>query len=192
VLHYPFAPHVGDIARGLRSRQEDDGMAGPEPGVGGAEPVDPDVDMRRPEQRRELRQRPSVLAAIAAGGALGAIARYGVGLALPHAPDGWPWSTLLINASGCLLIGVLMVLILEVWVAHRLVRPFLGVGVLGGYTTFSTYAVEAQQLIGAGRPGLALTYLAATVVVALLAVQVGLTLTRAFTVVTTRVRGGRR
>jgi CrcB protein len=168
-------------------------MDGSEPAVDQtAEPVDPDVDLHRPEQRRELRRHGlSVLAAIAVGGALGAAARYGVGLALPHVPSGWPWSTLLINASGCLLIGMLMVLITEVWVAHRLVRPFLGVGVLGGYTTFSTYAVEAQQLIGAGRPGVALAYLAVTVVAALVAVQVGITVMRALAGVTVNERGGR-
>lgn len=145
-----------------------------------AEPVDSDADPQRPEQRRELRRRGlSVLAAISVGGALGAVARYLVGLAMPYEPHGWPWSTLLVNVSGCLLIGVLMVLVLEVWVAHRLVRPFLGVGVLGGYTTFSTYAVDVQQLIAAGRPGLALAYLAATVIAALVAVQAGISATRA-------------
>lgn len=143
------------------------------------EPVDPDVDLHRAEQRRELRRRGlTVLAVIAGGGALGACARYGVGLALPHPSNDWPWSTLLINASGCLLIGVLMVLIMEVWPGHRLIRPFLGVGVLGGYTTFSTYATDAQQLIESGRPGLALAYMAITVVAALVAVQVGVSLTR--------------
>jgi CrcB protein len=159
----------------------------------GAEPVDPDVDLRRPEQREELRRHGfSVLAVIAAGGAAGASARYGVGLALPHPVDGWPWATLLVNTSGCLLIGVLMVLIVEVWVGHRLIRPFLGVGVLGGYTTFSTYAVEAQQLIQAGRPGLALLYMATTVVAALIAVQLGVTLTRAVALRPRAQTGGRR
>jgi len=126
-----------------------------------------------------LRRHPlSVLVAIAAGGALGASARYGVGLALPQGRDDLPWATLLINVTGCLAIGALLVLILEVWVAHRLLRPFLGVGV-GAYTTFSTYVVEAQQLVRAGRPALALAYLVATVIAALAAVQLGITLTRA-------------
>jgi CrcB protein len=155
------------------------------------ESVDPDVDLRLPGQRRELRRRNgSVLAAISAGGVLGASARYGVSLAIPHAPGTVPWATLLINATGCVLIGMLMVIILEVWMAHRLVRPFLGVGVLGGYTTFSTYAVEAEQLISAGRPGLALAYLVGTVVVALVAVQVGVSLTRALAGTLEKKRGG--
>jgi fluoride exporter len=120
-----------------------------------------------------------VLAAIAAGGVLGAEARFGISLALPYRAGGWPWATLLINASGCLLIGVLMVAVTEPTRAHRLLRPFLGVGLLGGYTTFSAYSVELVQLLGAGRPGPALAYLVLTPVAALGAVWVGATGTRA-------------
>lgn len=156
-------------------------------GVRARPPRSAEVSGRLPA--RLLRGQPAVLAAIAVGGALGASARYGVGLALPHRADAWPWATLLVNVSGCLAIGVLMVLITEVWVAHRLVRPFLGVGLLGGYTTFSTYAGEAQQLILAGRPGPALGYLAATVVAALAAIAAGMAATRAVAV-RTRARPG--
>lgn len=119
-----------------------------------------------------------VLAVITVGGALGAVARHAVSLVMPTAGGGLPWSTLIVNVSGCLLIGVLMVLILEARQAHPLVRPFIGVGVLGGYTTFSTYAVDAQVLIAADRPGLALAYLAGTATAALLAVQLGVGLAR--------------
>jgi len=117
------------------------------------------------------------VAAIAAGGALGAVARHGVGVALPNSPGEWPWSTLLANVSGCLLIGVLVVLA-DAWVTHRLLRPFLGVGVLGGYTTFSAFAVETIDLAGAGRPALALAYVTVTAVAALVAVRLGIGLTR--------------
>lgn len=119
-----------------------------------------------------------VLFAIAAGGALGAEARYGIGVALPHTPSSFPWSTLLINAVGCFLIGVLMVLITEVLSAPRLLRPFLGVGVLGGFTTFSTYAVDAHRLLLAGRPDLALAYVAGTLAAAMAAVWTGTNATR--------------
>jgi CrcB protein len=112
-----------------------------------------------------------VLLAISAGGVVGALARYGLG-ELIHT-DVWPWSTWLVNTSGCLLIGVLMVLITDVWPGRPLLRPFLGVGVLGGYTTFSTAMVEVRQLVTAGQPGTGLLYLAATVVAALLAVTAG-------------------
>jgi fluoride ion exporter CrcB/FEX len=70
-------------------------------------------------------------------------------------PDDFPWSTLLVNASGCVLIGVLMVLVTEVTEPHRLVRPFLAVGFLGGFTTFSTFGLDVQSLLLAGRPAAA-------------------------------------
>ncbi|MDX3109739.1 fluoride efflux transporter CrcB [Nonomuraea angiospora] len=139
-------------------------------------PIDPDVDLHIPAQRAELHW--PVLAAIAAGGALGALARFGLQAALPAGPADFPWATFLINVSGCLLIGVLMVVITEVRPAHRLVRPFLGVGVLGGFTTFSTYAVDIQRAVEAGAPLTGLVYLAATLVAALAAVVAGMWLTR--------------
>ncbi|WP_431925253.1 fluoride efflux transporter FluC [Nonomuraea jabiensis] len=141
-------------------------------------PVDPDVDVHVPGMRGELRPRAwPVLAAISAGGALGALARYGISSALPHDPAGFPWSTFLVNVSGCLLIGVLMTLIDQVWTGRRLLRPFWGVGVLGGFTTFSTYILDIHQAMRAGAPGVALAYLAATLVAALLAVWVGMAIT---------------
>jgi fluoride exporter len=120
-----------------------------------------------------------VLAAVAAGGGLGALARYGLAEALPTPPGQFPWSTFATNVFGCLLIGVLMVLVTEVRTTHRLVRPFLGVGVLGGFTTFSTYAVEIRELLAPGTVGLAFAYLAGTLVAALLAVLAGVSATRA-------------
>ncbi|MFV2103897.1 fluoride efflux transporter CrcB [Micromonospora sp. LOL_024] len=142
-------------------------------------PTDPDVDLSVPRQRAELRSGTgSLLAAIAVGGMVGAVARHGLSIALPHPPQGFPWATFTVNVSGCLLIGVLIVLITEAWTAPRLVRPFLGVGVLGGYTTFSTYVVEVQQAVAAGAARTALLYLAGTLVAALAAVRVGVTLTR--------------
>jgi CrcB protein len=134
---------------------------------------------RRPERAHRSRGRLDVLAVVAAGGVVGAEARYGAGLLLPHPPDAFPWSTLLVNALGCLLIGVLMVVLTETTAPHRLVRPFLGVGVLGGFTTFSTYAVDVQRLLVAHRAGPALAYLAGTMVAALVAVWLGATTTRA-------------
>ena len=145
-------------------------------------PVDSDVDLRDRTERAEL---PSgtlaLLATIAAGGMLGALARHALAVVWPNAPGDFGWATFVTNVSGCLLIGVLMVLITEVRTTHRLLRPFLGVGVLGGYTTFSTYAVQAQQAIAVGRPGTALAYLAGTLVAALAAVWCGLTVTRRLT-----------
>lgn len=122
-----------------------------------------------------------VVAVIATGGLLGAVARHAVSLAVPMAAGGPPWSTLIVNVTGCLCIGVLMVLIVEAQQAHPLLRPFLGVGVLGGYTTFSTYTVDTEVLIAAGRPAVAAVYLVGTALAALAAVQIGIVVTRAFT-----------
>lgn len=137
-------------------------------------PVDADVDLHVPAERAELRPSPiPVLAAISAGGVLGALARYGVATAWPHPVSGFAWSTFVINVTGCLLLGVLMVIVTDVVPHRRLVRPFLGVGVLGGYTTFSTYIVDIHQAASAGAPWIALAYLAATLISALLAVWAG-------------------
>jgi fluoride exporter len=120
----------------------------------------------------------AVVGSVAAGGALGALGRYGLASAWPRAPHHFPWATFVVNASGCFLIGILMVLITEVWSAHRLIRPFLGIGVLGGYTTFSTYAGEVQQLVTVGAARTGLLYLVGTPVAALAAVYLGVALTR--------------
>src|SRR6266508_2602877 len=136
--------------------------------AGEGKPQMPEATVWRRRARREL----PVLAAVATGGALGALSRYGVARAWPRQPGGFPWATFAINVSGCLAIGVLLVVITEVRATHRLARPFLGTGVLGGFTTFSTYAVETEHLL-AYHPVTALAYLAGTAPAALVAVQTG-------------------
>ncbi|MEV1113075.1 CrcB family protein, partial [Micromonospora sp. NPDC049751] len=120
-----------------------------------AEPLDPrtdpDVDLRVPADRGELTAHPAaIIAAIAAGGVLGALGRAGLQHLAPHASTGFPWATFAVNTSGCLLIGVLMAVLGHLGGGHPLARPFLGVGILGGFTTFSTYAVDIQQALVAG------------------------------------------
>lgn len=125
--------------------------------------VDPDIDLHDPAQRRETRPRQwDLVLATAAGGVIGAEARYGLGLAVPHSGAQFPWSTVIINATGCAVIGTVMVILLELTSPHRLARPFLGVGVLGGYTTYSTFAVDTERLILAHRTLIALGYIAVT------------------------------
>lgn len=119
-----------------------------------------------------------VLLVVAAGGAFGALARWALGLAFPHVPGTFPATTFAINVVGCLLMGALVVEVTEVRQAHPLVRPFAGTGVLGGFTTFSTYATDTDQLLAAGRVGTALAYAAATLVVAVVAVAIGARLAR--------------
>ncbi|BCJ52644.1 putative fluoride ion transporter CrcB [Actinoplanes sp. NBRC 14428] len=138
--------------------------------------MDPDVDLRVVADRTELRPSPwPVLGMISAGGMLGALARYGIGAAWPHAPAGFAWATWTVNVTGCFLIGVLMVLIHRFRPEQRLLRPFWGVGVLGGYTTFSTATVDVLR----AAPATALGYLAATLAGALIAVWLGTALTEA-------------
>jgi fluoride exporter len=138
-------------------------------------PTDSDVDLQVPKQRAEMSW--LLLAVISVGGALGALGRYGLGLAIPPAKTGFPWATFTINVAGCFLIGVLMVLVTKVWTDQRLIRPFFGVGILGGFTTFSTYIVDIQRLTNAGAPSVALLYLFATVAAALVAVYAGVAIT---------------
>ncbi|MEV7554440.1 fluoride efflux transporter CrcB [Amycolatopsis sp. NPDC089917] len=128
-----------------------------------------------------VRPRWDVLAAVGVGGALGSLARYGLSVALPHSPGRFALSTFATNVSGCLLIGVLMALLSATTDPHRLLRPFLGVGILGGYTTFSTYATDTLDLVTNGRPFTGLAYAFGTVVAALVAVYAGHGITRAVT-----------
>ncbi|MEV7625107.1 CrcB family protein [Actinoplanes sp. NPDC089786] len=139
-----------------------------------------DPVLGRPDHPRPPRQA-QILAVIAAGGVLGACARYGAGLLWPTTPGAFPWTTFWINVTGCALMGVLMVLITERPRPHPLIRPFLGTGVLGGYTTFSTYVIDAQHLFDGGLPGAALIYLVATLAAALLALWGAAAVTRGLT-----------
>jgi CrcB protein len=155
------------------------------------EPPDPDIADAPPAglpRRTRRREQLEIIAVVSAGGMIGAAARYGAGLAWPTAAGSFPWTTFGINILGCALMGVLMVVVTEAYSAHRLVRPFLGTGVLGGFTTFSTYAVDSQKLISHPAAQVALLYLAATALGALAAVWVGVTATR---LVLLRERGTR-
>ncbi len=126
--------------------------------------VDSDVDLRDPAQRAEVTGREwDILLAIAVGGVIGALGRYGLGRAVTHTASQLPWSTVVINVSGCLAIGALMSVLLTRPAVPRLARPFLGVGILGGYTTFSSFATDAVGLTVHHRPLLALGYLAVTI-----------------------------
>jgi fluoride exporter len=149
-------------------------------------PIDPDLD--RPEDDRpgyparrgfRSRLRPRILAAIAAGGALGGAARSLIEQALPNERDGVPWATFGINVSGSLALAVLLVFVLQIWPPTRYARPFAAIGFLGAYTTFSTWMVETAELVAHGRPDVALGYLVGSMLAGLAAVSLGLVLGRA-------------
>lgn len=124
-----------------------------------------------------------VVGVIAAGGALGATARYAATLLWTTPAGAFPWTILTVNAVGCAVLGALMVVATETAnPPHPLVRPFLGTGVCGGFTTFSTYSLDTQRLLAGGEVPRALLYLAGTAVIALAAVWAGVVAARAATV----------
>ena len=131
----------------------------------------PDPEIEPTVAERPRRPAPSTLAAVAAGGALGGLARYGAGEAAPPGA-GVPWSTLAVNVVGAFVVGVLATRIAAGRLPARL-RPFAITGVCGGLTTFSTVMVEANLLARHGRAGAAAGYLALTVAAGLLAAAAG-------------------
>lgn len=137
----------------------------------------PDLFVRR-RRSHAVREQAPVVAVVSLGGAIGGCARYGIELAWPTPSGGFPWATLVTNVSGCALMGALMVAITELWIGHRLLRPLLGTGVLGGYTTFSTFAGDVDTLAAAGHPVPALLYLLTTPVSVLITAWTAAALTR--------------
>ena len=121
-------------------------------------------------QRRQL----DVLAAIGLGGALGTPARYEVTRLITVPAGGFPWDIFWINISGSLVLGFLLVLIIERLPPSRYLRPFVAVGFLGSYTTYSTYMVGASVLIKDGHTVTGLVYLLASAVAGFVAVWVGI------------------
>jgi CrcB protein len=117
-----------------------------------------------------------VVLVIAVGGAIGGGARYLLSTVIQH--ERFPWATFAANVIGCLLLGVVMVLVLEKWQPHRYARPFMAVGVLGGFTTFSAYTLETHALLMQGRVPAALAYLFGSLAVGILATWGGISLTR--------------
>ena len=110
-----------------------------------------------------------ILSVISAGGVLGALARLGLNEALGPPSGGFPWSTWLINVTGCFLIGLMSVWIARFRPGQRYLRPFVGTGFLGGYTTFSTAMTDVLVAPAA----IAVVYFVATITGALLAVWAG-------------------
>jgi fluoride exporter len=118
------------------------------------------------------------LVAIAVGGASGAAMRFGLSEAFPTDPGTFPTTTLIENVIGCFLLGAVLTLLLERWRPIRYARPFLTIGLLGAFTTFSTFAVETDQLLDGGHRGLALAYVVASVLGGVGATFVGVVLAR--------------
>jgi fluoride exporter len=116
----------------------------------------------------------STIGLIAAGGALGAVARHfannGIGAVLPA---GFPWGIMLVNIIGCFIMGMLVALFASSWNTSQDVRAFLTVGFLGGFTTFSAFSLDTMNLWTKGDMTGALVYVLGSVVLSILAVFAG-------------------
>ena len=114
---------------------------------------------------------------VAAGGALGAVARYGIGRLLPA--GGWPWATLTVNGVGGLLMGLLAGwLALRAGAGQESLRLFAAVGLLGGFTTFSAFSLETVLMIERRQFAMAGGYVLASVALSVLALFIGLMVAR--------------
>jgi CrcB protein len=141
--------------------------------VSGQEPIDPDL-VPAPG-----RHRAGVLAAIALGGAVGAPARYGLTQLIGTRADTFPWATFWVNVSGSLALGVLVAWLIAHGRDGGRLRALLGTGLLGAYTTYSTFAVDTDVLVQHGHVATAAAYVVASMVGGFVAVWLGVSLARA-------------
>ncbi|MDA8263122.1 MAG: fluoride efflux transporter CrcB [Actinomycetota bacterium] len=150
---------------------------------GGSEPTRPvsrpaPGAKRRAPRLRRIRSQATVLVIIGTGGALGALSRYAISLALPTPAGKMPWGVFLINISGALALGFLLTLLVEQFPRSRMARPLMGTGFIGAYTTFSTWMVDTVALVRGGAVATALAYLVLSLVSGLAAVVVGMAAAR--------------
>jgi CrcB protein len=118
--------------------------------------------------------------AVAAGGALGAVVRYLVAIGSGRAfGTDFPWGTLIINVTGSFLIGAFAALFAAKWNLPQSARLFLTVGICGGYTTFSTFSLDAWVLIERGQTWASATYMIASVVLSVGALIAAMQIVRA-------------
>ncbi|HEV2636151.1 MAG TPA: CrcB family protein [Actinocrinis sp.] len=140
-------------------------------------PVDPDVEVSAapPAQPHTAR----VLAAIAVGGFAGGVSRYELGLTFPTRHGAFPATTFAINVSGSFVLALLLVFVVEIWPPTRYVRPLLGVGFCGAYTTFSTWMVDTDRLLADRHYGAAALNVGGSLAAGLAATCLGLACGRA-------------
>ena len=118
------------------------------------------------------------LAAIYAGGVFGALGRVGLSQAFPHAVDAWPWATFAANMIGAGLLGWFVTRLGERLPPSTYRRPFLGTGICGALTTFSTLQLELFKMLEGGYLSLAVAYAAATLAGGFACVHFGTVATR--------------
>ena len=118
----------------------------------------------------------STLFQVALGGAIGAAARFGVGVALFRPGAGFPMGVLAVNVIGSFLMGLVVVYLGQKMLSH--LNPFLMTGVLGGFTTFSAFSLEAYTLFERGEVGQAALYVALSVILSIAALIAGIFIMR--------------
>lgn len=120
------------------------------------------------------------IALVGAGGALGAVSRYGAGVLVTRLGfSGFPYATMLVNVAGSLAMGLLVgYLARETPENQNTLRLFIAIGILGGFTTFSSFSLDAVSLIQRGQMGLAAIYMLGSVLVGIAALFLGLWLMR--------------
>ena len=124
-------------------------------------------------------QRMRTVLAVALAGALGALARWGVGAWFGHRFPSFPWGTMVINVSGSFILGVLFAVLVERNIGTPMLRVALMTGLLGAYTTFSTFSLETFRLFEDGATGSAIANIGFSVALGLLAVWLGVVAGRA-------------
>ena len=124
-------------------------------------------------------QRMRTVVAVAVAGAVGALARWGIGAWFGHRFPSFPWGTMVINVSGSFILGVLFAVLVERNIGSTTTRVALMTGLLGAYTTFSTFSLETFRLFEEGAAGSALANIGLSVGLGLLAVWLGITAGRA-------------
>ena len=118
--------------------------------------------MRRPD--------PRTLVAIYLGGAAGALLRVWLGVTFATTPGDWPWTTFVINITGSFVLGYVATRLQERLPQSTYLRPLLGTGFCGAYTTFSTMQVEILRMLDRDRYGLAIAYAVTSIVCGYLAI----------------------
>lgn len=117
---------------------------------------------------------------VGVAGSFGAVSRYLLdGLVSRWAGGGFPWGTLVVNVSGCFLVGLLTTLLTEQLLSYPTARIAVSIGFIGAYTTFSTFAYESVRQLQGGAVGLAVANVVASVVVGLGAAWIGIVVGKA-------------
>lgn len=158
---------------------DDDRVVPIDPDLSPDDPAEPAlIGHRRVPRRRRGRAQPDVLAVIAIGGVAGSLGRYGLARLLPASPGQFPWATFWTDVAGSFLLGFSLILLLERFPPTRYLRPFLATGVLGAFTTMSTYLVDVAVMIRDGHLATGISYGLGTLAAGLLLAYAGIVTAR--------------